>query len=307
MSVPDAELFQGSKWDRIFSGLGISLDRGKSQWMVGMTKLQTSIVLSSFHSSKRIDCKLSIFNKVSNINSSVIPGVLVGHYTQLAWGAVTRIGCGKLVSQPADSRFGQEFYICNYGLAGNLIKSEMYQIGEACSKCPDGTSCSTNYPGLCSGTPTRPLTVRPPVNVNLEWIPTRPPKVTIHKPGQGPELPELITLPPIFIESPKQPEGPDQCIYACKQNGGCSVTFSTLSFFSGSIMGSCFPPSFGGDCSGTPEKCDDCLGICEGNIGKQLTVDIDPKSKKVNESILIKPDACFIFQVDQRANLRLRR
>ena len=215
--------------------------------------------------------------------------MLVGHYTQLTWGAVTKIGCGKLISQPENSRYGQEFYICNYGLAGNLIKSEMYKVGEPCSKCPAGTTCSDSYPGLCSGKPLRPLTVRPPVNVNLEWIPTKPPKVTIHKFGEGPDLPEVVTLPPIFVDPPKQPDTPDRCIYACKQNGGCSVTYSTVSFFSGSVMGSCFPPSFGGDCSGIPEKCEECLPLCEGKKGKQLTVEIDPEGKNLSSFACFNP------------------
>ena len=58
----------------------------------------------------------------------MIPGILVGHYTQLAWAQNHRIGCGKLFSYPEGSRYGQQFFICNYGIAGNLIKSEMYKV-----------------------------------------------------------------------------------------------------------------------------------------------------------------------------------
>merc|ERR1712029_318992 len=58
---------------------------------------------------------------------------------------------------------GEQLFICNYGIAGNLIKSEMYKVGQACSQCPDGTTCSTRYPGLCTGEPSPPLTVRPPL------------------------------------------------------------------------------------------------------------------------------------------------
>ncbi len=88
--------------------------------------------------------------------------MLVGHYTQLIWSQTNRIGCGKLFSYPdrENSPFGQQFFICNYGLAGNLIKSEMYKVGEACSQCPAGTSCSSEFPGLCTGVPDEPLTVR---------------------------------------------------------------------------------------------------------------------------------------------------
>ncbi len=92
----------------------------------------------------------------------MIPGVLVGHFTQMTWAQTTKIGCGKLFSYPDRERspFGQQFFICNYGLAGNLIKSEMYRVGPPCSSCPPGTTCSRDYPGLCSGVPDRPLTIR---------------------------------------------------------------------------------------------------------------------------------------------------
>lgn len=39
----------------------------------------------------------------------------------------------------------------------------MYKIGEPCSACPPGTSCSEKYPGLCSGDPEGPVTIRPPL------------------------------------------------------------------------------------------------------------------------------------------------
>ena len=97
-----------------------------------------------------------------------MPGVLVGHFTQLAWAQTWRIGCGKItyISKnhlQNNEVTGQQLYICNYGVAGNFIRSEMYQKGEPCSQCPAGTSCSSEYPGLCSGTPDQPLTIRPPI------------------------------------------------------------------------------------------------------------------------------------------------
>ena len=41
-------------------------------------------------------------------------------------------------------------YVCNYGPSGNLIGSPIYSAGRQCSACPDGTSCSSTFPGLCS-------------------------------------------------------------------------------------------------------------------------------------------------------------
>ena len=85
------------------------------------------------------------YDEVVDFNSSfvepfyVIPGVLVGHFTQLIWAQTSKIGCGKLFAQPKDRDLGQQFYVCNYGIAGNLIASEMYKVGQPCSACPRGT------------------------------------------------------------------------------------------------------------------------------------------------------------------------
>ena len=42
----------------------------------------------------------------------------------------------------------------------------------------------------------------------------------------------------------------DTCVYTCEWNGGCKVTLQSNKFTSGYTMGSCFPPSYGGSCSG---------------------------------------------------------
>lgn len=72
------------------------------------------------------------------------------------------MGCGKVFYRPEGARRGEILFICNYGLAGNLIGSQMYQIGEPCSACPSGTECSQTYSGLCLGEPDEPLYLRPP-------------------------------------------------------------------------------------------------------------------------------------------------
>ena len=76
---------------------------------------------------------------------SAPPGLLIGHYTQLCWAQAWRIGCGKIYYQREGQRFGEQLFICNYGIAGNLIKSEMYKIGKPCTQCPEGTTCSNRY------------------------------------------------------------------------------------------------------------------------------------------------------------------
>ena len=47
------------------------------------------------------------------------------------------------------------------------------------------------------------------------------------------------------------------CDYSCGNDGGCRVQY-TGPPRRGQIMGSCFPQSYGGSCSGTPRECNDC-------------------------------------------------
>jgi len=47
------------------------------------------------------------------------------------------------------------------------------------------------------------------------------------------------------------------CDYRCGIDGGCQVQY-TGPPRRGQIMGSCFPQSYGGSCSGTPRECNDC-------------------------------------------------
>merc|ERR1711962_1595000 len=59
----------------------------------------------------------------------------VGHYTQVVWATSSRLGCGRR----------GRYVVCNY-LGGNMIGSSIYKRGEACSACPEGTTCAD---GLC--------------------------------------------------------------------------------------------------------------------------------------------------------------
>merc|ERR1712066_567227 len=47
------------------------------------------------------------------------------------------------------------------------------------------------------------------------------------------------------------------CAYTCQDTGACQVRYVGPSR-PGHTMGSCFPASFGGECSGTPPECLDC-------------------------------------------------
>ena len=156
----------------------------------------------------------------------------------------------------------------------------MYKIGTPCSECPKGTSCSSAYPGLCSGNPEQPLTSRPPV---FPWevegtFPTRKPifiknTTSITDGNLKPPEPEIIKEE--FIKPPEIQKGKDKCIYTCRNDKGCAVKISSNHPINGPVLGSCFPPSFGGSCSGTPENCKECLDVCNGEEGYEITIEVE--------------------------------
>ncbi len=45
------------------------------------------------------------------------------------------------------------------------------------------------------------------------------------------------------------------------------------------FQGSCFPPSFGGKCSGIPFACQPCLEPCKSYTGKIITVNLNDRGK----------------------------
>lgn len=71
----------------------------------------------------------------------------IGHYTAMVWSNTNRVGCG--LTEFREGKWFAKLYTCNYGPSGNYIGGQMYANGPACSQCPQGTSCSTTFPGLC--------------------------------------------------------------------------------------------------------------------------------------------------------------
>ncbi|XP_042240701.1 CRISP/Allergen/PR-1-like [Homarus americanus] len=71
----------------------------------------------------------------------------VGHYTQMMWWNTYTVGCGFTMYE--DGGWWKKLYTCNYGPGGNIIFSQMYRRGSPCSSCPEGTTCSLQYSGLC--------------------------------------------------------------------------------------------------------------------------------------------------------------
>ena len=66
----------------------------------------------------------------------------------------------------------------------------------------------------------------------------------------------------VFISDSTQDD--DSCSYSCQTDGGCEVRKDGW-------LGSCFPPSFGGECDGTPPGCSDCSQKCQGKNGSRIT------------------------------------
>uniref|UniRef100_A0A482ZDZ1 U25-Liphistoxin-Lm1h_1 n=1 Tax=Liphistius malayanus TaxID=1203467 RepID=A0A482ZDZ1_9ARAC len=96
------------------------------------------------------------YSEVVNFASSRVPsfmpvsGPMTGHYTQVVWGETGKIGCGfaRYPTQKPGYKT-EQLYICNYAPAGNVETAPVYTIGEPCSNCPNGYSCSSEYKGLC--------------------------------------------------------------------------------------------------------------------------------------------------------------
>ena len=59
----------------------------------------------------------------------------------------------------------------------------------------------------------------------------------------------------------------DDCQYTCKDDEGCTTTYSPKGTYYGKTKGSCFPQDFGGACSGIPENCEACNEVVDCKSG----------------------------------------
>lgn len=95
-----------------------------------------------------------------------------GHFTQMVWATTWKIGCGYTRYPSTEPPFTYDLlYTCDYGPGGNIVGGEMYEEGDACSNCPEGTCCGssceeqnvdTRFKGLCK--PTTPEGPKSSVN-----------------------------------------------------------------------------------------------------------------------------------------------
>ncbi|KAF0287723.1 Venom allergen 5 [Amphibalanus amphitrite] len=72
-----------------------------------------------------------------------------GHFTQWIWATSYKIGCGYAGFK--SGMMNNNFLVCNYGPAGNVMRWPIYKQGSPCSACPRGTTCGgdSRYPNLC--------------------------------------------------------------------------------------------------------------------------------------------------------------
>lgn len=80
------------------------------------------------------------------------PNEKISHYTQMVWADTYKIGCGRSVFVLTDSEvdYTAEFLVCNYGPAGNVLDTPVYQFGPPASNCSFGKE-SFYFSGLCAG------------------------------------------------------------------------------------------------------------------------------------------------------------
>ena len=67
-----------------------------------------------------------------------------GHYTQTAWAASNKVGCGYTHYKRGE--WIETLIVCNFGPGGNVAGAAMYEEGVACSLCGEGVLCDD---GLC--------------------------------------------------------------------------------------------------------------------------------------------------------------
>ena len=124
---------------------------------------------------------------------SFIPST--GHYTQMVWAKTNKVGCGSIAWK--EGAFIKQYLVCNYGPAGNTLRQPMYQIGNACSRCPAGSSCAN---GLCSsiggssGNSLFSNVNRPTPSISVSIAPTNRPAVL---PPRRPVLPVISQTQPL--------------------------------------------------------------------------------------------------------------
>jgi len=75
-------------------------------------------------------------------------GPVVGHFTQVVWAKTFLIGCGYCTNNKGGMT--NEYLVCQYHIAGNMINDPIYQVKQGQCQCSQGYACKNkDYPGLC--------------------------------------------------------------------------------------------------------------------------------------------------------------
>ena len=105
----------------------------------------------------------------------------------------------------------------------------------------------------------------------------------------------------VFYQIPNyELSGPPPCLYNCTKSGGCTVQY-TGPPRGGTTLGSCFPPDFGGSCSGTPPECQECKEAvkCYDDI-EEDDIDEDEDGGIINP-VLVTP----VHEITPEGNYKL--
>eukprot|EP01017_Pseudomicrothorax_dubius_P045358 TRINITY_DN7830_c0_g1_i2.p1 TRINITY_DN7830_c0_g1~~TRINITY_DN7830_c0_g1_i2.p1 ORF type:complete len:244 (-),score=47.77 TRINITY_DN7830_c0_g1_i2:105-836(-) len=91
-------------------------------------------------------------NEVVEVTPEILkrftPNPRTDEVTQILWANTEAVGCGKVTYR--NNNLEYYYIVCQYGPSGNVPGEPVYYPGRPCAGCPQGSSCSDRYPGLCN-------------------------------------------------------------------------------------------------------------------------------------------------------------